>query len=85
MKNDISLFDCTTLARDIISVALYLRDGLGTSVVIIGQLLRRQPWASTRDFNQKIVGANRLLNEKCDNEERIYFWHHRGFWNDVIF
>ena len=52
-ENDISLFDCTTLARDIISVALFLHDGLGISVVIIVQLLRRQPWASPRHFHQK--------------------------------
>ena len=54
-ENDISLFDCTTLARDIISLALYLREGLGISVVTIGQLLCRQPWASPRDFHQKIA------------------------------
>ena len=66
------------LARDIISLALYFHEGLGISVVIIGQLLRRQPWASPRDLNQKIVGTNQLLKEKCDIQERIYFWFHRG-------
>ena len=42
-ENDISHFDCTTLARDIISLALYLREGLGISVFLIGQLLCQQP------------------------------------------
>ena len=50
-ENDISIFDCTTLARYIISLALYLREQLGISVVIIGQLLRRQPWVFLRDFD----------------------------------
>ena len=84
-ENDISLFDCTTLTRDIISLALYLLEGLGISVVIIGQLLCREPWASPRDFNQRNQGKNRLLKEKCAKQEAIYFWHHKGFWNELHF
>lgn len=84
-ENDISRYDCTTLARDILSLAVYLHEGLGISIVIIGQLLRRQPWASTRDFNRKIVVTNQLLKKKCSSQEGIYFWHHRGFWSDLEF
>ena len=44
--------------------------------------------ASPGNFNQKIVRTNlltRLFKEKRANQQRMYFWHHRGFWNDLNF
>ena len=46
------------LAEDIISLAQYLRDGVGVRLVIIGQLIRRMQFASCRDFNATVMKTN---------------------------
>lgn len=84
-ENDLLRCDVNKLTTDILSFASYLHEGVGIPIVIVGQLLRRQPWASSRDFNVKIVEANLLLKAQCSKHEGIYFWHHRGFWSDLNF
>nr|XP_034307428.1 uncharacterized protein LOC117680629 isoform X4 [Crassostrea gigas] len=70
------------LARDIISVGQYLRDGVGVKVVIIGQLIRRMQFASCQNFNVFVVQTNEHLKRFAEPLGGIYFWGHRGFWKD---
>ena len=84
-ENDIAQSNSTSVARDLLSLAEYLHEGVGIPVVIVGQLLRRQPWASTRNFNEEIVATNLLLKEGCAGLQGVHFWHHRGFWSDLSF
>ena len=84
-ENDIGRFDCSRLSRDILSLAAFIHEGVGISCVIIGQLLRRQPWASSRDFNRKVVTINQLLKDGCSSLDGVHFWRHRGFWADFNF
>ena len=62
-ENDILSGDEQSIARNILSLASYLHEGMGISHVIIGQLFRRQPWASSSDFNSRVVRVNNLLKE----------------------
>ena len=68
------------LARDIISVGQYLRDGVGVKLVIIGQLIRRMQFASCQNFNVFVVQTNEHLKRFAEPLGGIYFWGHRGFW-----
>ena len=54
-------------------------------IVIVGHLLRRQPWASRPDFNEDVVKVNVLLKEDLDKIEGAHFWSHRGFWADLSY
>lgn len=49
------------VTTDILSFKPYLHEGVGIPIMIVGQLLRRQPWASSRDFNVKIVETNTMF------------------------
>ena len=62
-ENDILSGDEQSIARNILSLASYLHEGMGISHVIIGQLFHRQPWASSSDFNSRIVRVNNLIKE----------------------
>ena len=84
-ENDICSGDEHFIARNILSLASYLHEGIGISLVIIGQLFRRQPWASSADFNNKIVRVNNLLKAASDTLPGVHFWHHRGFWSNMDF
>ncbi|XP_062572922.1 uncharacterized protein LOC134234884 [Saccostrea cucullata] len=84
-ENDILRYEMEKLSTDILSIASYLHEGMDIPVVIVGQLLRRQPWASSSDFNAKIVAANNFLKAGCSDLEGVHFWHHRGFWSDLNF
>lgn len=46
-ENDVLSFSVEVIVRDILALASYIHSGLGVTRVIIGQLLRRQPWASS--------------------------------------
>ena len=52
---------------------------------IVGQVLRRQPWASRHKFNEDILNVNSLLKDKMDNLDGAYFWPHRGFWAELSY
>jgi hypothetical protein len=84
-ENDIRLCSDEVIVRDILSLASYLHSGLGIRTVIIGQLLRRQPWASSSDFNDRIIAINIELRERTSSMDGIHFWPHRGFWRDLSF
>jgi len=75
------------ICRDILSFANFLRYGKDIHTVIIGQVLRRQPWASSPDFNNCVHVLNYLLDfriRNCDSYDNIHFWHHRGFRNPTL-
>ncbi|XP_062594564.1 uncharacterized protein LOC134255982 [Saccostrea cucullata] len=84
-ENDILLHTNEMIVRDILSLASYLHSGIGIQTVIVGQLLRRQPWASSPDFNERIIAINVMLREQCSNISGVHFWPHRGFWTDLTF
>ncbi|XP_061185179.1 uncharacterized protein LOC133193234 [Saccostrea echinata] len=84
-ENDILLNSDEVIVRDILSLASYLHSGVGIRTVIVGQLLRRQPWASSSDFNDRIVAINVMLKEQCAAMNGVHFWPHRGFWEDLTF
>ncbi|XP_061191474.1 uncharacterized protein LOC133199635 [Saccostrea echinata] len=85
-ENDISdLTCCEKLAGDLISVAAYLRDGVGVKMVIIGQLIRRLPFAACKSFNDKVVKTNTQLEIRTQSLPGIHFWRHRGFWHDLSY
>ncbi|XP_062571148.1 uncharacterized protein LOC134233175 [Saccostrea cucullata] len=84
-SNDLSLNNPQKVCTDLISYAQYLRDGVGIKTVIVGQLLRRQPWASRDKFNEDVVKVNNLLKEETGKVDGVYFWPHRGFWADLSY
>ncbi|XP_061171682.1 uncharacterized protein LOC133181159 [Saccostrea echinata] len=85
-ENDISTStNSRNLAMDIISVAQYLRDGVGVKLIIIGQLIRRMQFASCRDFNATVVEINLHVQQMNDPLCGIHYWGHRGFWNGENF
>ncbi len=71
-----------TIARDIVSIARYLVEGVGVKTVLIGQLLPRRVDRTFKGYNKKIISINeeivRLINR--DNNNNIQFWHNHGFW-----
>lgn len=73
------------LAKHIAAFASFLIDGVGVSHVIIGQLLRRQPWTSVPDFNEKVCQVNAILSDRLANIPNVSFWRHRGFWQTLDF
>lgn len=52
-ENDVLSFSVEVIVRDILALASYIHSGLGATRVIIGHLLRRQPWASSLDLNER--------------------------------
>lgn len=84
-ENDVLNFCDDVIVRDILSLATYLHHGLGIRTVIVGQLLRRQPWASSCNFNDRIIAINIRLREQLSTMDGVHFWPHRGFWNDMTF
>ena len=51
--------------------------------MIIGQLLRRQPWTSAEGYNDNVVTVNKNLEARLAGCNNIHFWKHRGFWNSL--
>lgn len=84
-ENDVLSFSEEVIVRDILALASYIHSGLGVTRVIIGQLLRRQPWASSLYFNEHIITINVRLQAKISSREGIHFWPHRGFWQNLDF
>ena len=48
-------------------------------------LFRCQPWASSTEFNQRIVRVNNLLKEGSAALPGVHIWHHRGFRSNLDF
>lgn len=84
-ENDVLSFSVEVIVRDILALASYIHSGLGVTRVIIGQLLRRQPWASSLYFNERIIAINVRLQAQASSREGIHFWPHRGFWQNLDF
>lgn len=84
-ENDVLSFSVEVIVRDILALASYIHSGLGVTRVIIGQLLRRQPWASSLYFNERIIAINVRLQAQISSREGIHFWPHRGFWQNLDF
>ena len=73
----------SVVCSNILAFAEYLRDGVGIHQVIVGQLLRRQIWASCVGYNDRVAEINNQLRAQTQESDRvgIRFWHHRGFWD----
>lgn len=83
-ENDLCHADPRKVTTDILSYAEYLNEGVGILTVIIGQLLRRQPWASRTSFND-VMTVNKQLKSETEKLHGIHFWSHRGFWADLTY
>lgn len=60
---DIGLIPIKLIATNIVSFSEYLICGLGTRVVIVGQLLRRDPSVSLPGYNNNMTEINGLLHK----------------------
>lgn len=81
--NDIGFISNKQNATNIVSFAEYLIHGLGTRVVTIGQLLRRDPSVRPPGYNDNVTEINGLLTQKTQTLSNIFYWRHRGFWMDM--
>lgn len=70
-ENDVLSFSVEVIVRDILALASYIHYGLGVTRVIIGQLLRSQPWASSLYFNERIIVINVRLQALISSREFI--------------
>ena len=74
------------LVEHICSFVEYLLVGVGVGKVIVGQLLRRQPWAiKSPTFNDDVIFRNIKIEVRFNKIGRAYFLHHRGFWDSFAF
>lgn len=69
--NDIGFTPNKQIVTNIVSFAEYLIYDLGTRVVIIGQLLRRDPSANPPGYNESVMEVNDLLTQKTDIEQHL--------------
>lgn len=83
--NDLCHAKPEKVTTDILSYAQYLKGGVGIRNVVIGQLLRRQPWASRASYNVDVVNVNRQLKSEVEKRQGIHFWTHRGFWTELTY
>ena len=69
------------------SFASFLHYGMQISIVVIGQLLWRDPSSTNQNYNDKVneVNAKLLQLTRQDNNACIIFWRHHGFWSDLSF
>ena len=65
------------------SYAEYLQVGLNVQKVIRGQLLFREVLPYDM-FNNHVVSANEEIDLRVAALPKLYFWHHRGFWNPSV-
>lgn len=52
-----------------------LKEGVGIKNVEIGQLLRRQPWASSVSDNADVLNVNRQLKAKAEKGMESIYGH----------
>jgi len=87
--NYISAWDSSPVrvASDIISFANYIHYGLHVRIVIVGELLHRDPARIGIHYNCKVVQTNVAIQQliSSENNNNIIFWRHRGFWADLSF
>jgi hypothetical protein len=84
--NDLSDKNTTTLsvANKIFSFAHFLHYGLHINIVVIGELLWRDPMRVHSEYNKKVTDTNSALYNmiQTDGIPQIIFWGHHGFWKD---
>jgi hypothetical protein len=58
--------------------------GLHINIVVIGELLWRDPMRVHSEYNKKVTDTNSALYNmiQTDAIPNIIFWRHRGFWKD---
>jgi lysophospholipase L1-like esterase len=83
--NDIIIRSTVRVPSDIISFANYLHYGLHVRIVIIGELLHRDPARVGIHYNCKVVQTNVAIKQliSSDSNNNIIFWKPRGFWADL--
>jgi hypothetical protein len=84
-EDDLYQYDSDMLSQEIVSLASYLREGVGIRCVLVSQLLRRRPTVVPPGYNDRIIEVNINLQRELENREGIYFWRHRGFWKTLDF
>lgn len=70
-ENDVLSNNLDTTVRDIVALASFIRSRIGIRTVIIGQSLRRQPLASSPDFNNRIVDINVKLRTQTSSLDGV--------------
>ena len=84
--NDLSDKNTTTLsvANEIFSFAHFLHYGLHINIVVIGELLWRDPMRVHSEYNKNVTDTNSALYNmiQTDGIPNIIFWRHHGFWKD---
>lgn len=78
--NDLCHAKQEKVTTDILSNAL--KEGVGIKNVEIGQLLRRQPWASSASDNAE---RQQSAQGKGGKRHGIHLWTHRGYWTDLTY
>jgi lysophospholipase L1-like esterase len=79
--NDLSRQSAEKTATDLVSFANFLNEL--APVVIVGQLLFRNPVKVGELYNTKVVECNKLIETSIKDNPNIIFWHHRGFSKDL--
>lgn len=64
--NDLCHTKPEKLTTDILSYVQYLMGGVGIWNLVIGQILRRHPWASRASYNADVVNVKRQLKAKAE-------------------
>ena len=85
--NDLSSTSSGIVANEVYSFAGFLHYGIQIPIVVIGQLLWRDPSSTNQNYNDKVneVNAKLLDITRQDNNSCIIFWRHHGFWSDLSF
>ena len=73
--------------NEVYSFVSFHHHGIQIPIVVIGQLLWRDPSSTNQNYNDKVneVNAKLLQLARQDNNSCIIFWRHHGFWSDLSF
>jgi hypothetical protein len=63
---------------------IFVHYGLHINIVVIGELLWRDPMRVHTEYNKNVTDTNSALYNiiQTDGIPNIIFWRHRGFWKD---
>jgi len=78
--NDLSTQSAEKTATDIVSFANFLSQDV--RIIVIGQLLFRNPKKVGEHYNRKVTECNNCIQGLVQDQPHLIFWHHRGFWKD---
>ncbi|XP_053388759.1 uncharacterized protein LOC128551858, partial [Mercenaria mercenaria] len=85
-SNDLAdpLYEPEKFAKDLLSYAGLLIEGLGVKRVVVMQVLPRKS-VPFPGYNDNVILANsKLKTEISDSHLPIVFWKHRGMWNPDV-